>query len=394
MKKLRGMTWDHERGVAPLLAATQEFNKLNPDVTITWDKRPLKDFEDFPVEILAEKFDIIMVDHPFTGEVVNKSVLIPLDDWLPKEFLEDQAKHSVGASHASYNMENKQWALAVDAASQVSAYRNDLVQKLNISIPKNWKEVFELAKYLLGGKIKVAIPLNPTHSFSSFVTLCANLSNANFWDESKGINYEIGVESLYNLKELAALVHPLSIEMDPIQTLNLMSSTNEIAYVPLVFGYINYSIDGFAKHVITFADIPSDQKQPVGAMLGGVGLAVSSSSKYKNEAVKFAALVGSADFQKGLYFESGGQPGHRLAWEDEKVNSKCNNFFKNTINTIDRSFMRPRFPGYNIFQKKAGQLINHFLKNGGNVKEVMKKINNLYVENVQLLYMREYQKLV
>src|SRR5699024_8208415 len=122
---IKGMTWDHERGVAPLLAVTKEFQKQHPNIEITWDKRPLKDFEDFPVSILAEKYDLMMIDHPFIGEAVKQEVFTALDDYLPKEFLEDQAKFSVGQSHESYTWEGKQWALAVDTAAQVAAYRDD-----------------------------------------------------------------------------------------------------------------------------------------------------------------------------------------------------------------------------------------------------------------------------
>ena len=64
---LKGMTWSHDRGLKPLLAASKEFNKIHPDVTIEWDARSLADFELFPLEQLADAYDFIMIDHPHIG---------------------------------------------------------------------------------------------------------------------------------------------------------------------------------------------------------------------------------------------------------------------------------------------------------------------------------------
>ena len=48
-------------------ATSEKFQVSNPDLRISWDARSLKDFEDYPIEKLAEKYDLIMMDHPFIG---------------------------------------------------------------------------------------------------------------------------------------------------------------------------------------------------------------------------------------------------------------------------------------------------------------------------------------
>ena len=101
MVGLRGMAWDHVRGVAPMRAATAEFGRLRPDVEISWEARSLKDFEDYPIEPLVEAHDLVLMDHPFVGTAAETAVLVPLEEWLPAEYLADQRENSVGPSYAS-----------------------------------------------------------------------------------------------------------------------------------------------------------------------------------------------------------------------------------------------------------------------------------------------------
>src|SRR5262249_40068857 len=70
-----------------------------------------------------------------------------------------------------------------------------------------------------------------------------------------------------------------------------------------------------------FANIPtSEGGVPRGAILGGTGLAISSKCQDPQIAVDYALYVSSAECQRTLYFESGGQPANILAWRDPAVN--------------------------------------------------------------------------
>src|SRR5262245_44074202 len=112
-----------------MVATAQRFGETQPGVEIVWQKRSLQEFADYPIEKLAETFDLLVIDHPFVGYAAAHPVLLPLDEWLPADFLADQAAHSVGVSHASYQYGGHPWALAMDAATPCSAYRPDLLAK-------------------------------------------------------------------------------------------------------------------------------------------------------------------------------------------------------------------------------------------------------------------------
>jgi multiple sugar transport system substrate-binding protein len=372
------MTWDHERGIKPLLAASAAFGLTHPEVTIEWDARSLQDFELFPLEQLADAYDFIMIDHPHIGTAVVEGLLVPLDDRLSQEFLFDQQLGSVGQSHASYTWEGRQWALAVDAAAQVSAYREDLLGLKQSQVPRTWEEVRLLASELPEGK-RIGMPLVPIHAFSSMFTLCSQIGKKVFWSDGAELIAEVGEKAIALLQELLPLLHPQSLHSDPITMSNLMGNTDEIAYVPLMYGYSNYARNGFAPHLIRYADIPSDDRVPSGSMIGGVGLAISARSEYPEVAAAFVEMTASPAFQRTTFFLNGGQPGHRSAWLDPEVNRISNGFFADTLQTLDLGSMRPRFDGYIAFQEQAGGMIRDFLISGdSNRKELIRRLNMLF----------------
>ncbi|WP_240421356.1 extracellular solute-binding protein [Paenibacillus periandrae] len=385
MTELRGMTWQHPRGYAPLQRLSQLFKERHPDVDIVWDCRSLKDFGDYPVHMLAQKYDLIMIDHPHVGICSSQGVLVPLDEWVEREFLDDQARYSIGPSHFSYQWDGKQWALAADAAAQVAAYRPDLLS--GCALPRYWHEVIILAKSLGAGQ-RVGWPLCSTDAMCSFLSLCANIGGHQFFDEEHGVPFKVGEEALEVLFKLLPVLHSDSLYMNPIQMYDRMVQSDEIAYVPLAFGYSNYSRRGVGEKILQFGNIPSVSGLPQGGLLGGVGIAVSALSNHIPLAVEFAKHIVSPDVQRNEYFDGGGQPGHAGAWRDPRVNMESSNFFKGTIDTLESSYMRPRNRAFPEFQEQAGFLLHEKLvqaAGGANLqaKELITSMNEIYSDAVR-----------
>lgn len=46
---LKGLTWDHPRGYAPLLRGVPEYEGKNPEIKIQWDRRTLREFGEAPL---------------------------------------------------------------------------------------------------------------------------------------------------------------------------------------------------------------------------------------------------------------------------------------------------------------------------------------------------------
>lgn len=343
MTSLKGMTWSHPRGYDPMVATAKAW-AAKTGVAIEWDKRSLQDFESFPVEELARQYDMIVIDHPHVGQVVEEGCLAPLD--VPGREAERQAlaAASVGRSYPSYEYAGHQWAFPIDAATQVMAYRADLIEP-----PQNWDDVVALAR---AGR--VVFPLLPPHSMMSFFTLTANLGHPSAVENGPLVDTATGIRAIEMLAEVAAHLAPSDFAMDPIAASETMARPEaRQALMPLGYGYVSYAMPGFRPHQLTFADIPLPGAR--GSALGGTGIAVSAFSGNKAAAIDYAYWVASSEVQRGLYAGSGGQPGHADAWEDEAVNAATGNFYRGTRKTLEGAYVRPRHDGYMAFQDAASK---------------------------------------
>jgi multiple sugar transport system substrate-binding protein len=358
---LRGMAWDHPRARNPLEAISAAWSKERK-ASVEWDARPLKDFEDQPLEELATAYDLVLLDYPFVGFAATSGLIAPVNEWAGATYLADQAVHSAGPSYSSYTWAGKQWALAIDAACQVSAVRDDLWTATQLgSVPDTWQQITELARALRAEQAKVAIPLNPNHAYCAFLSVGVGIAGASFWRAGAPVDRDAARESLESLRRLAKHLHPASRSDDPIAISERMSRTSGIAYVPLMFGYSSYSRHDFRPHTLRFLDAPRGASGARGSVLGGVGLALSSRSSNRDAAAELAQLIAAADVQCGLYASAGGQPGHAAAWDSPDVNAQTGDFFRSTRRTMEHAFVRPRVAGHRRFQQLAGELIHGFI---------------------------------
>jgi multiple sugar transport system substrate-binding protein len=369
MIELRGITWNHTRGYLPMVATAQRFSETHPDVSIVWEKRSLQKFADMPVEKLARQFDLLVIDYPSVGAAHGD--LVALDEHLPAAFLQDQAEKSVGQSHASYAYGSHQWALAIDAAAPVCGYRADLLERARIRPPQDWEELLEAAN-----RGMVVLPGIAIDCLCHFHMLCVAAG-----EEPPDVSEETGVGALEMLRALMRRAAPGSEARDPIAVWELLSTSDTAAYCPFAYGYSNYGRASFAEHPLSFGGlIEIDPGRRCRSTLGGAGLAISAHCAQRGVAVEYAQFVASPLSQAGLYFESGGQPGHRDAWVNPAVNHAANGFFRDTLATLDQAWVRPRWPGYLEFQARASLAIHDYLWRQGDAATTLAEIKRMAAE--------------
>lgn len=370
MKQLRGITWDHSRGLLPMVATAQRFQERHPDIQIAWEKRSLQAFADQPIQELAKRFDLLVIDHPFVGYAAAHPVLLPLDEYLPASFLKDQARHSVGASHASYNYGGHQWGLAIDAATPVASWRPDLLKQP----PRDWAGLLRLAR-----KGRVVVPGVPVDALMNFYMLCIRQGEAPFLSPVEVVSREIGLAALAGLAQLHSLCPSEAFDWNPIRVCEVMTSTDDLWYCPFAYGYSNYAREGYARRQLMFGDVV-DKLQTT---LGGTGLAISKRTRHRKIALEYARFVASPECQRTLFMETGGQPGHREAWRAREPNRLTHGYFRGTLPALDRAYMRPRYNGYLHFQDTAAPVVHRFLKRGGDPQRVIRQLNTIYRKSRQ-----------
>ena len=221
MTILRGIAWNHMRGFTSIVATAQRFEELNPDVSLVWEKRSLQAFADASLAQLAECFDLIIMDHPHTALAATENLLLPFEDFLPAEFLADQAANSVGGSHHSYRFNGQQWTLATDAAAPIATWRPDLIAQHKLTLPQTWEDVLELARR--GFVTVAAFPIDVLMHGYMFSTA---LGHKVFSGDCIAPD-EILAQALEKLRKLIALCDPACLGRNPIRTAEWMSHADD-----------------------------------------------------------------------------------------------------------------------------------------------------------------------
>jgi multiple sugar transport system substrate-binding protein len=366
--RLRGSSWDHPRGHAPMVATAAAYEQAaGGRVEVTWVPRSLKEFGMTSVESLAREFDLIVIDHPHIGVMAESGCVLPLDDLIGADDLADLAEGSPGRSHESYRYDGRQWALAIDAACQASAWRPDLLAVP----PADWPEVVALSE-----SGTVLWPLGEVDAAASLLTLAAGAGQPAPASERTFIDRPTGRRALSLMCAVADRSDPACLRMNPIDVLEAMCDSDRFAYSPLAFCYVSYSLASRPGRRLSFGRVPGGS----GALLGGAGLAVSALRSQAGPAVSYAAYVASGQVQQGLYFTSGGQPAHRAAWANAEVDAAAGGFFSGLAETMRTSWTRPRGPRFAGFQNSMIDLFTGWRDRADDADRFLDDLDRRYVE--------------
>jgi multiple sugar transport system substrate-binding protein len=375
---LTGLTWDHPRGYAPLLASVDEYQQNNPGVKIRWDRRSLRDFGEAPIESMLCRYDLILIDHPFVGFAAANKALVDLAPFLTDTEKARFASDSVGRSWESYWYQGGLWAFPIDSAAQVASYRTDLVDDYKLPVPRSFEEVLSLGKKVREIRKHVVVAACPTDAISLFLSFSASQGHSVEEDGAIFIEENAGLAILEQLHELLSIAHPNSVHWNPIQVYDFMISAPEAVYCPYAFGYSNYSRAENAVK-LKFTDAPGfGRPEPASTLLGGAGIAVSYQSAHVPQAVLYAKWLVNAKYQREAYFGNGGQPASKSAWTDPEVDAMASGFFSGTIKTLQNAYLRPRFSGFVRFFEAAGVEINRCLKGEAGDKQLVAWLNSKY----------------
>ena len=340
MTVLRGMTWEHPRGYDCQVAAAAEYARLT-GVEVTWEFRSLQAFADEPLENLADRYDLLVIDHPHVPLAAAEGLLAPLDGAGHDDALAALAADSVGPSHATYAHGGHQYGLATDAATQVAVHRPDLLP----AVPTGWDDVLALA-----AEGRVLWPAKPVDAYSTLCTLAANHGTPVNARPGTFLSAQDAAPVLDLMHRLTERVPGWCLSANPIEVAEALAADDRWSYAPLLYGYSNYSRAGFRRHRLRYTDMPAGPKGVSGSQLGGAGVAVSARAGDVDAARAYALWVASPAVQAGVYYDAGGQPGYAPAWDDDRLNADSWDFFRGTRQTLEQAWVRPRTAGYIAFQ--------------------------------------------
>jgi multiple sugar transport system substrate-binding protein len=338
--RYKGLTWDHPRGYRALRAAAAGL--------IDWDVQPLEGFEAAPIADLCARYDLVVMDHPHVGEAVAAGCLRSIEDLLDAEEVARIGRETIGPCFASYAFGGRHWALPLDAAAQVTAYRPDLIE----APPRTWEGVIALST-----EAPVVLSLAGPHAVLTFQSIAVALGELPA-EAGRFVSAGTGAAVLDLMATLAGRAPGVTREMNPIGILEHMAWQDDAALCPLVYGYVNYAAPGNGRGPLRFADAPRAREggRP-GSTLGGTGVAVSTRAEVTPALLDHLRRLMAEETQTRFIPAEAGQPSNRAAWADAAVNAAWGNFYRDTAETLERAYVRPRHPGAIAFQTRASALI-------------------------------------
>lgn len=373
MTAYQALTWDHPRGYNALAAAAAGLDSQSDGFTIQWHKQPLEGFESHPIADLCARFDLVVLDHPHVGEAVDADCLMALEGVFGETTVGDIGRATIGPCLSSYFYAGRHWALPLDAATQVAASRADL---LDGQLPTTWPEVRELS-HATG---KVALSLAGPHAILSFLSVATALGEPPAGaDPELLVNRQTGLEALDLLCELARR-SPRSVStLNPIDILDHMATQDDVILCPLIYGYVNYAAPGARARPIRFSNAPrfSPAGRP-GSTLGGTGIGISKRCHITPELTRHLMWLLGEEAQTGFIPAHEGQPSRRSAWLDTAVNARWNDFYRDTAETLEHAYVRPRHNGYIAFQTRASALLREAFADRRTSKETLAELEALY----------------
>ncbi|GAB3542676.1 extracellular solute-binding protein [Arthrobacter tecti] len=359
MGRFRGLTWDHPRGREALERSAAAFPGL-----ISWDTHSLEGFESAPIDELAQRYDVIVLDHPHLGDAIATSSLRPVSEVFNAAYLTALADASVGPSLASYRMDDAVWALPLDAATQVSVRDPERVAYS----PDTWAEVLQLSR-----ELPVALSLAGPHAFLSVASICVALGEEPRDQPGAGFLPPCAEQAIWALAEVCRRSPAGTDTLNPIGLLERMRVERDIAFIPLIYGYVNYST---GPSPLRFGDAPAwVAGGRRGSTIGGTGLAISRRAQIDDELLTYLRWHLDPSTQATFIPANAGQPSARSAWTNEAVNAEAHGFYRNTLTTIDDAWVRPRVPGFTAFQGEASGALREAILGRAEAAAVVVEIN-------------------
>lgn len=364
MKILKGITWENKRGYEPLVKGAEIWMKQHPDVQVVWDQLPWYQFEEKILNGLSNgtnEYDLIMFDHPWTGKFEAEGWLKDLTELYDQTYMNDINKRTVDPSFESYAL-NGQWALPLDAACHVALYRDDVLQKNEL--PKTWDDVLIWSKdyFKLHNEAGLVMCVEGVLGSCLFLSMMAGLGYPPYIDETSPTANRIAAEKvLENVKQLLEYTPKGSSHWGPWDIYQKMAQNEGGVYSPSLFGYVNYfDVKPNGKN-LSFSTVPSFENNKTGKpILGGVGIGIAHNTKNLSDAKDLVEFYASDWVQKDIFIPNFGQPAANVVWNDEQINSKYNNMYKEMNKNMNNAYIRPRYSSFHALELFNGETLQKY----------------------------------
>jgi len=363
MPRLRILAWDHRRATGPLSAAISAFEAQHGDINLDIDVRPLSAFEHQGMAGAVRACDMIVYDHPFSGDIAQGALFLPLDAPLSDLLAPEHNPLYVGPSLTSYRHGGRLWGAPIDGATQHAILRADLLERVHAIVPQSWHDAESLGRIVRQHGMYLALPIETPHALLTIGALMANMGRPWSDDPHKPVTFDRDVlrAAMMHVRQLLAYCPRETLAWNSIAVHEAMVQRDDLVYCPCVYGYATYG-EADMHRPLSFANFAGlNAPFHAGSVLGGTALGISRHTRYPEQALAFVRFMLQAQVQDGIIPRHHGQPASVQAWDNPQHNTQFNGFFRAVRASMQTAWIRPRLPGYTVFQRDAGHtLARHF----------------------------------
>lgn len=363
MIELRGLSWGHRRATAPLVAAAADFSRHQPGIRVIWDVRPLSDFEHQGISAVARSYDLVVYDHPFSGDIAAARAFQPLDRHLPGGLGLGAGGRYIGPSLESYRYDGHVWGAPIDAATQHALIRHDLMEAAAEAVPTSWDDAIRLGRNLKRQGLMLGLAVVAPHALLVLAALMTNMGRP--WGTDPAVPFALDADALGHaldlVAQLLAYCPPEARTWNAIDLHDAMIARDDIAYAPCAYGYATYGEPDMRRRLGFGPFAGAVAPYAAGSVLGGTALGLSSQSGASEAALAFIAHMLTGRVQESVIPMHHGQPALLSAWRRTEIDERFSGYFSGVRSSMEQAWIRPRMPGYIRFQERAGVVVADML---------------------------------
>lgn len=352
------------------------FHEENPDIEVKTDVGPHSStaFHDLLTQKLknrSEDVDVFLMDVIWPPEFAAAGWAMPLDEFLPSQEQEKFLEGSISAN----TYDGKLYGIPLFIDSGILYYRKDLLKKYGFKPPVTWGEMTKQVSKIVPAESKKGITIYGfSGQFKQYEGLVCDMMEYILSNGGHMINTETGMSSIAEKPAVDAVrfVRDKIIgKSAPIGVLTYQEPESLELFIqgkavfhrnwPYAWEIANNPEQSRIFGNVGIAQLPHFKGNKSYSALGGWQIGISSYSRNKDAAWRFASFLASERVQKLLAVSSGKAPTRKALYDDPEV-LKANPHFADMKEVFLTAYPRPRSPLYpaisNVLQRYFSKAIS------------------------------------
>ena len=363
-------------------AMTDAFMAENPNIKVNLEFVAYEALHDKIVTDQAGgagQYDTVLVDTPWPAEFADAKIIQDITDKIPADF-----KSGVfDTAWTSAGYKGKYWGVPWINDTKFFFYNKKMLADAGItSVPKTWDEVITAAKAIKQkGTVEFPLVWSWTQAeavICDWAELAGSMGGADFVDDSGNATFNTGggLAALEFMKKSIddGLTNPASLGFIEDDVNKTMGAGQAAMALNWTYGLsvLNDPAKSTVAGQIAVAAAPGTADTATAGVNGGMSIALTTSTKHPDEALKFALWMASQKMQEK--YDANTLPEWKASFEDPAVTKAAPELFAAAKEQFAALVTRPVVPYYTKLSSALQVAIQEALKGTKTPKEALDEV--------------------